>query len=623
MRRSICYAEPKLARAGESKTWKFIYIPSSTLPKGTTILIDLAIQNKQSEWTIPSAKTKEEHNAIWAEYNNGKVMKATQVSTQGGLAHFEVTLPTEIKEEQEIAFFIGSRDKSKENSQSVMQHFTERRKPVYFYVDTKGKSEYKDPEVLHMDVRGNKLDHIKIVAPSIVKKNERFDILVRFEDAFNNLTGFSGQETLVEITHDQLRNNLSWKLFVPETGFIALPNLYFNEPGVFTFKLKNLATGDTFFSSPIQCYSKIDYHVYWGSLHEESPRYDCKDDAESALRYFRDDQCLQFFATSSFDTAQETSIEQWKNISAQVTDFNEEDRFTTMLGINWMGSAPSEGLRHLIYFKDNKPLLRRKDTKSNSLKKIYKTHTSKEILSIPSMTMANGIHFNFENFSPDHERVVEIYNSWGSSECLAKDGNTRPITSTKNYTENSDGSIRSALNKGCRFGFCAGGFDDRGIYRALYDSDQKQYSAGRTAILAPTHSRDMLMQALHARRCYATTGHHIVINITIASTPMGGEVTIIEKPGLAYNRHIKADISGTSDIAEILIVRNGEPLAKEMPMKAQYTLAFDDMTDIHSIAIKNDNQTPFVYYYLRITQKDGHIAWTSPIWIDIPEVEEE
>ena len=31
-----------------------------------------------------------------------------------------------------------------------------------------------------------------------------------------------------------------WKLFIPETGFITLPNLYFNEPGVYKIQLKNL-----------------------------------------------------------------------------------------------------------------------------------------------------------------------------------------------------------------------------------------------------------------------------------------------------------------------------------------------------------------------------------------------
>ena len=33
-----------------------------------------------------------------------------------------------------------------------------------------------------MDVRGNVLKYIRIIAPSIVAKNKRFDVIIRFED---------------------------------------------------------------------------------------------------------------------------------------------------------------------------------------------------------------------------------------------------------------------------------------------------------------------------------------------------------------------------------------------------------------------------------------------------------
>jgi len=28
-------------------------------------------------------------------------------------------------------------------------------------------------------------------------------------------------------------------------------------------------------------------------------------------------------------------------------------------------------------------------------------------------------------------------------------------------------------------------------------------------------------------------------------------------------------------------------------------------------------ESPFAYYYLRVLQKDGHMAWSSPIWVDM------
>ncbi len=35
-----------------------------------------------------------------------------------------------------------------------------------------------------------------------------------------------------------------------------------------------------------------------------------------------------------------------------------------------------------------------------------------------------------------------------------------------------------------------------------------------------------------------------------------------------------------------------------------------------SVIDAKDKKPPFVYYYLRAMQEDGHMAWSSPIWVD-------
>ena len=121
------------------------------------------------------------------------------------------------------------------------QQYIQRRRVFSLYIDTKGKGDFKEPEQFYIDIKGNKLQTIKLIVPSIVQKNQRFDVVVRFEDMYGNLTGNADKSTLIELSHDLIRENLTWKLFVPETGFLTLPNLYFNEPGVYKFKLKNRA----------------------------------------------------------------------------------------------------------------------------------------------------------------------------------------------------------------------------------------------------------------------------------------------------------------------------------------------------------------------------------------------
>ncbi len=171
---------------------------------------------------------------------------------------FEFTLPLEIKAGEILDIILDS---------SQAQLTTQRRRPFHLYIDPKGKGDYKDPEIFTIDVRGNVLKNIRIITPSWVSKNRRFDIIVRFEDAFGNLTNNAPEVTLIELSYEHLRENLNWKLFVPETGFIVLPNLYFNETGVYRIQLKSSSSDEIFYSSPIKCFAETDFSLYWGTLH--------------------------------------------------------------------------------------------------------------------------------------------------------------------------------------------------------------------------------------------------------------------------------------------------------------------------------------------------------------------
>ena len=624
MRRSICLCEPSVAFAGDVRTWHFSYTTALPLPKGSRIKFDLLSQGKTSDWQIPEASPKDKENMIWGVLPNGKSIPAKEIEVPFS-AVFEFVLPLEIKAGETFSILIGTPEKSREAQMtkgSRAQTNVQRRRPFHLYIDPKGKGDYKEAEVFSLDVRGNILENIQITVPSIVSKNKRFDVFLRFEDRFGNLTGNAPEGTLIELSYEQLRENLTWKLFVPETGFITLPNLYFNEAGIYKIQLLNTKNGEKFYSAPIKCFADYDKNLYWGLLHGESEKYDAQENIESCLRHFRDERGLQFFASSPFESPEETSNEAWKQICHYIAEMNEEARFTSFLGLQWYGDASDEGLRHFIYWKDNRPLLRKKEAKTNNLKKIYKSHTPKELMSIPCFTMAKGYATTFEDFTPEFERVVEIYNAWGSSECTEKEGNTRPIKSLDKtgVQETDSGSIREALNRNCRFGFVAGGFDDRGIYDGLFDSEQTQYSPGLTAILAIEQTRDTLLQALYNRACYATTGARIVLGFYIAGAQLGSELSTKVKPGLAFNRHITGFVAGTAPLKEITIIRNGKPLHTFNPKKSDFEFAHDDSEPLSKALLSSsDERPPFAYYYLKVVQEDGHIAWTSPIWIDYPD----
>lgn len=630
MRRSISYCEPAYALAGAVNTWKFIYTTAAALPKGTRLRFDLMNKGRDIDWELPSSDLKEAKNVIYAQLDNGKVIQANEVENPNSIIpFFDFILPAGLPIGGNFTILMGAppvkgKDSLKHGTRA--QCNSQRRRTFQVFIDPTGKTRFDEPEIFTIDVRGSILHNIRILTPSFVVRNKRFDIIVRFEDEFGNLTSNTAEDTLIELSYEHLRESLKWKLFVPETGFINLPNLYFNEPGVYTIQLLNTKNKQKFRSSPIICFNENSRHLYWGLLHGESERVDSTENIENCLRHFRDDKALNFYAATPFESQDETPNETWKLISQNIAEFDEVDRFVTFLGFQWEGKSPAEGLRILLYTKDNKPILRAKDQKSNAISKVYRSSNPKELISIPSFTMGKGYSFNFEDFNPEFERVVEIYNAWGSSECTIKEGNLRPITSkAKNgIKETPEGSIRKALENNCRVGFVAGGLDDRGIYADFFESDQEQYSPGLTAIVAAEHSRTSLAEALHNRSCYATTGERIVLGISLAGAVMGSELSTSTKPGLMINRHLAGYVAGTCKLDRVELIRNGKIIETFKTDTYWLNFTYDDMVALEKVAFPaKDKKPPFVYYYIRVIQADGHMAWSSPIWVDLLPISKE
>jgi hypothetical protein len=624
MRRAICLAEPHVVVAGQVGTWRFNYTPAQALPKGTNLKFNIGTQKREMDWEVPNASLRQSSNTIYLQLEGNKVVEGKEVEVpDSSVPQFEFTLPSEVKAGHPVTIVMGASPKAKGPDGNRAQKVAQRRRTFLLYIDPTGKRNYAEPEQFTVDVRGGPLHVLKALCPAYVFKNKRFDVTVRFEDQFGNLTNVAPENTLISLSYENLRENLSWKLFVPETGFVTLPNLYFNEEGIYRLQLENLATKETFHSAPIKCFAASGKQLFWGLLHGESERYDSGAQIESCLRHCRSDLAFSFYGTSPFESEEETPAEIWKQVSRTVAEMNEGDRFVTFLGCQWEGDPGKEGIRQLVYLKDERPLPRREDAKYSNLSKIYRLFSPKELLSIPSFSMGKGHGFHFDPVYSEWERVVEIYNAWGSSECTAKEGNPFPIRAgtKKGVAEDPKGSILEALREGHRFGFVAGGLDDRGCYANLFEENQEQYAPGLTAIMATALSRDSVMEALYNRSCYATTGSPILVGLSVAGSPMGSELTMETKPGLGVNRYIEGYAAGTAPLDRIELIRNGEVLKTFEPTDDQPNIiefAHDDMEPLAQVALKGSNgKPPFVFYYLRVYQSDGHMAWGSPIWIDV------
>ena len=111
-------------------------------------------------------------------------------------------------------------------------------------------------------------------------------------------------------------------------------------------------------------------------------------------------------------------------------------------------------------------------------------------------------------------------------------------------------------------------------------------------------TRDAIFEAYRARRVYATTNARIRLIFTGNDALMGLVV-----PNDSVKR-LRIDVVGESTLKRVDVFRNGEQFERFRPDG----LAFATEMQVREAEPSN--------WYVRVTQQDNHIAWSSPIWFE-------
>jgi hypothetical protein len=162
--------------------------------------------------------------------------------------------------------------------------------------------------------------------------------------------------------------------------------------------------------------------------------------------------------------------------------------------------------------------------------------------------------------------------------------------------------VRSALARGVRPGFLASG-DGHDGHPGLAHLGPEYPSGGLAAILCEELEGPALLDALRARRCYATSGQRAILRVALGRARMGESVAASE---LGAGDVLFVAYSGTDVVRDVTVVRSGVALA---PMPGDGTRDVRLTGELAGLAAGE-------WVYVRVTQNDGHAAWSSPIWID-------
>ena len=362
---------------------------------------------------------------------------------------------------------------------------------------------------------------------------------------------------------------------------------------------------------------------FFGDLHAHSAYSDALNDVDEFYYRYRDAYGYDFAALTDHDFLEgiELSQSELKMIWNHADRLTRPGEFVAFYGYEWTapaladhageGMTVGEGHRHILYPDQTGPLLSYGEDSANTGKKLLRRLRGIRALVIPHHTAWSGT--DWDAHDPELQRLIEVCSTHGRFEFP---GN-KPIGYRRDHLHPGK-YVVDALARDYRLGF-VGGSDSHGLRWHATEMEgraghipagtrvgwkEDAFRTGMTVILAPELTRDALFGALYDRRCYATSGEPIVLDVRVNGELMGSEVSTSEPP------HITASVRGTSPIRSIDVIRSGHPFGGVQCMPGEgvqaLTFAMDD-----TIIIPGENH----YYYVRVLQEDGNMAWSSPIWI--------
>ncbi|MBX3010121.1 MAG: DUF3604 domain-containing protein [Caldilineaceae bacterium] len=436
--------------------------------------------------------------------------------------------------------------------------------------------------------------------------NQPSDLQITVVDRYGNqVEGYSGH---FQVTVEGTGQVTTTFALAPEDGgskrFIG--GVLFTAPGVHRVHVTTSDTAAlplTGTSNPTDCraipptgapatISVVEPQLLWADLHGHSW---CTDGTHSPEFYYHYGRTVAFLDVCALTEHDSVSQAVWQAMAAVAERLNEPQRYTTFLGYEWTGDlvqslnvlfragvgnyypAYNPASRHYADFvallaRDGGALLMRHD--------------------LPGL----GQRWPVVDPAGEMERLVQIYSFMLSSEAPG-------LPYTRGAIDEGS-SIQAALADGFRFGLL-GSSDTHASMPGRRQSLTKgtpNYGSrpyGLTGIYAQENTREAVFDALYHRRCYAATDR-ILLDFRLNGHWMGEVIK------LTGSRQLSARVIGTAPLEAVTVLKNNEILHQIATDERMVSFTFTDQTAL----------APGDFYYLRVVQRNGDLAWSSPIWVE-------
>ncbi|MCL5771715.1 MAG: DUF3604 domain-containing protein [Actinobacteria bacterium] len=466
----------------------------------------------------------------------------------------------------------------------------------------------------------------KIICPSIVKVNEKFKFCITFFDKFGNPIRMEKIQGIKFLNEDiSIKSKKIYKY-----SFIFEASL--KKEGIYRLTIANNFLNSILVSecNPIFCTNNKRSNLYWADLHGHSYLSDGMESPDFYYDYAKNVEHLDCSALTdhcSMLTRQgrlcwkeplipysfwKNNISAWPKIKNLTDKYNEPGSFVTLLGLEWDGSAKFQeddgkyGDRNIYFLNEiEDDFLCKTSTRFNTPEKLCNFIKNTDAFIIPHHTSypepEEDTYFSWgadlSYIDNNKQFLIEVYSKHGSSEY--KDCEFPLVkTGSKNFVVN-------CLKMGHKFGF-VGGSDTHASrpgsnFREEFTPVLKYAKSGLTAIFSDNLSRSSVFNSLKRKMCYATSGERIILFFNINSKGIGDELKVQKGEKL----EIKIEAYGTEKIEEVSLIKNGDCVFLDKPNKLDY------IKKINAQVMENS------FYYLKVKQVNGSLAWSSPIWVEV------